>query len=301
MATRNGAPWIRQQIDSILCQDRIAITLHVFDDCSSDDTELQIRAISKSNSNTEIHKFDHPSGSAGLAFMQALTMVDARGFDFIALSDQDDIWIKSKLNRAVEQLAATPTAVGYSCSVVAFWSDGRTKTLHQNSTVRPLDYLFEGAGQGCTFVIRGPFFSAIQPLFNTHERLFKKFHYHDWLIYLITRAHGYGWVFDDFPSMHYRQHEKNELGARGTRHALTKRLKLIRSGWYRDQVTSAIEIANLFVPKNDSLKIRSFSRIYFREQSIYRRIRIAIAVFFYGRRRVTDRIIVSIFSLAGWL
>ena len=301
MASHNGAPWIRQQIDSILSQDRVDVTLHVFDDCSSDDTELQIRAISKQNSQIKIHKFDHPSGSAGLAFMQAFAMIDTHGFDFVALADQDDIWSQSKLIRAAEQLSAAPRAAGYSCSVIAFWSDGKTKLIRQNSAVRPLDYLFEGAGQGCTFVIRESFFSAIQPLFITHERLFKTFHYHDWLLYLIARAHGHDWVFDDIPCIYYRQHEKNELGARGTRIALTKRLNLIRNGWYRHQVTTAIQITNIFMPKDENAHVFSFNHLYSRSNSIFRRLRLARNVLLYSRRKFIERVVVSICSLAGWL
>lgn len=301
MATHNGAPWIKEQVESIMSQDGVQVTLNVFDDCSADDTERQIRDLSRTYSNIEIHRYKHPSGSAGTAFLRAFTRIDARGFDYLALADQDDIWPKNKLMRAAEKLAGKPTAAGYSCSSTAFWSDGTTKILRQNSHVRPLDYLFEGAGQGCTFVMRAPFFSEIQPLFKTHERLFRAFHYHDWLLYLLTRARGRDWIFDDRPGILYRQHEKNELGARGTRLALTKRLTLIKSGWYRHQIATALQIATHVMPSSDKARILSFMKVYFREQSISRRLRVAHTILIHGRRRFSERLFVALCSLAGWL
>jgi rhamnosyltransferase len=301
MASHNGAQWIQEQVESILSQTNVNVSLHVFDDCSTDNTELQLRTITRHHSRTEIHRYEQASGSAGLAFMRAFTRISINEFDFVALADQDDIWPNNKLSRAVERLTAAPLAAGYSCSAVAFWASGKTQLLRQSSNVRLLDYLFEGAGQGCTFVIRAPFFSTIQPLFAKHQSLFNEFHYHDWLLYLLARSHGHNWVFDEHPYILYRQHEKNELGARGTRSALHKRLNLVRKGWYRSQVTTALRIAGLFAKSNEVSEFLSFSQIFFRDQSIVRRLRIAQMALLHGRRRITERVFVALCSLAGWL
>jgi GDP-L-fucose synthase len=45
-------------------------------------------------------------------------------------------------------------AEGYSCAVTSFSDEGREKTLVQSSEIGAVDFLFEGAGQGCTFVRR---------------------------------------------------------------------------------------------------------------------------------------------------
>ena len=301
MATHNGAPWIKEQVESIMSQEGVQVTLNVFDDCSTDDTECQIRGLSRTYSDIALHRYEHPSGSAGTAFLGAFTRIDARGFDYLALADQDDVWLNNKLMRAAEKLAGKPKAAGYSCSSAAFWSDGTIKLLRQNSHVRPLDYLFEGAGQGCTFVMRAHFFSEIQPLFKTHQRLFRAFHYHDWLLYLLTRARGRDWIFDDHPGILYRQHNKNELGARGTRLALTKRLNLIKSGWYRHQITTAIQIATHVMPSTDNARLVSFMKIYRREQSISRQLRVAHMILLHGRRRFRERLFVALCSLVGWI
>ena len=136
---------------------------------------------------------------------------------------------------------------------------------------------------------------------RTHERLFRAFHYHDWLLYLLTRARGRDWIFDDRPGILYRQHEKNELGARGTRLALTKRLTLIKSGWYRHQIATALQIATHVMPSSDKARILSFMKVYFREQSISRRLRVAHTILIHGRRRFSERLFVALCSLAGWL
>jgi rhamnosyltransferase len=59
---------------------------------------------------------------------------------------------------------------------------------------------------------------------------------HDWYCYAYARAHGYRWYIDPQPSMSYRQHESNQVGANKGLSSLLARYKAIRSGWWFNQV-----------------------------------------------------------------
>ena len=66
---------------------------------------------------------------------------------------------------------------------------------------------------------------------------------HDWLTYAICRTHGKRWVIDDQPSVNYRQHENNVLGANVGFKAGWARLLKMKQHWYRNEVLKIAEVS----------------------------------------------------------
>ena len=98
MATYNGGSFIRQQIDSIVCQLDDDDELIVSDDGSTDDTLNIIRSIG----DRRIRIVEGPKKkSPTLNFECALK--EAKG-DFIFLSDQDDVWRANKVEVCMQWL-----------------------------------------------------------------------------------------------------------------------------------------------------------------------------------------------------
>ena len=98
MATYNGEKYVRQQVDSILCQLSAEDELIVSDDGSKDDTLDIITAFH--DKRIEVFKND---GRHGVVpnFENALSK--AKG-DIIFFSDQDDIWAENKVQVMVREL-----------------------------------------------------------------------------------------------------------------------------------------------------------------------------------------------------
>ena len=96
---------------------------------------------------------------------------------------------------------------------------------------------FEGAGQGCTFVIRRGLGASIVANQATHHLLESGFPYHDWLIYFYARLLDVRWVFDDQPSMFYRQHGANHTGSALSVRGLIYRAGKLLSGEYSQWVS----------------------------------------------------------------
>jgi Glycosyl transferase family 2 len=96
LATHNGAKYIEQQIRSIAAQTLAPFELIVSDDASTDNT-LQIiqDVLSSCDFETRIVQNQKPLGFRD-NFLQACLL--ARG-DFIAFSDQDDVWHPDKLEK----------------------------------------------------------------------------------------------------------------------------------------------------------------------------------------------------------
>lgn len=300
LAARNGEKWIEEQLDSILLQRGVNIFVVVQDDCSSDRTAAIIREKYCIPHSSKFMCVQNPvgTGSAGGNFKKLFVETILDSFDYVALSDQDDVWLPHKLCDAVQALQESG-AQGYSCVVEAFWPDGKKNTLSQGRSVRAADFLFEGAGQGCSFVIPVATFVRVQDFCRGNLEAIEKFHYHDWLIYVLVRAWGGEWFFDSRPSMRYRQHSGNEIGARGSFYSVSRRLRLLSNGWYKAQVASALDV---FVRGGGhSLVVDGFQTRFLARDSCARRIYLLVFTLRHGRRRAIDRCALFFFSLSGWL
>ena len=131
LCTYNGERYLRPQIDSILSRhlpagsasEAPALTLHVFDDCSTDGT----RAILEEYRQAEpgrvcLHLREQPSGGACRSFLDAIRNVpDA---DLYILSDQDDIWDDDKVSSLLSVFSENAAFEADEPPVLAF-SDAR--------------------------------------------------------------------------------------------------------------------------------------------------------------------------------
>ena len=299
MATHNGAAWIEVQLKSIFAQTDVQLTLAIRDDASTDET-VEITRSTCGERAVRLERGTVPTGSAAANFFQLFRTVDVEGHDFVALADQDDDWHPDKLARAVTSLGRSD-ADGYSAAVQACWPDGKTSVLRQHPKTSVADYLFEGAGQGCTFVMRAAFFRAAQHALAAQRDKLTRIHYHDWTLYALCRSSGGRWFFDPVVCMQYRQHSANDTGARSDWLAISKRLSLIRSGWYGRQVAS---VAQLCVSsgglREDIWAARYLARLS-EAGSLRGRLRLCGFVWRAGRRRWTDRLVLALAAVSGRL
>lgn len=97
MATYNGEQYLREQIDSILCQLGDEDELVISDDASTDST----CRIIESYDDKRIVLLHNDSGHFKWNFSNALQ--HAKG-DYIYLADQDDVWLPGKVNACQKAL-----------------------------------------------------------------------------------------------------------------------------------------------------------------------------------------------------
>jgi rhamnosyltransferase len=298
LAAYNGADSIREQIASILRQAAVEVHLVVQDDCSTDSTIALVREFATVDSRVQLLVADAPSGSASQNFFSLIRSCDAAGFSFVALSDQDDIWNPDKIHRATEMLTRTQSD-GYSSAVTAVWPTGKSRILRQNSGMTESDYLLEGAGQGCTFVLSASLYAQLRSALTIHEPLTRRIHFHDWAIYALSRVWNLNWAFDPYPTMIYRQHGGNDIGARSGLRGALKRLMQIREGWYLRQL---LEISTLShaVSRTNSI-IACWHKSLRADKNWRRRATIVRLCLRGGRRRRQDNIILIMSVLLGWV
>jgi rhamnosyltransferase len=293
----NGAKWIRAQIQSIVTQQDVNVSLVISDDGSLDETRSEIERCARGAA-VSLMPPAVPSGSAAQNFLRMIRDNSPDEFDFVAYSDQDDLWDSDKLKRAVTALRDADYA-GYSSAVTAVWSDGRTREIRQVSAPTASDFLFEGAGQGCTFVLTPEFYRRIRNVFATYPSLTSGLHYHDWATYALARAWGLRWYFDSRSTMRYRQHGENDTGARRGKGAIAKRMTLIRNGWYRSQVQLITQLCLSAAPSNRV--VGDWARLKSESPLLTTRLRMALFCIRGGRRKRIDRVVLVVVAIAGWL
>jgi len=287
LATYNGASYIYAQLESLLKQMDVDVKVFISDDLSTDGTFEFVQELAASDTRIKVLPRGQKYGSAGKNFYRLICDVDISSFDYVAFSDQDDIWSLEKLSRHID-LVKAQNVEAISSNLIAFWSDGRQKLIVKSQPQKNYDFLFESAGPGCTFLMTPWLVNQVR------QQLLKNpvaadVELHDWLTYAICRAHNKRWVIDSTPSMQYRQHQANVVGANsGLKPALT-RLKKIKSGWYRHQVALVSKVVASINPDEQFL---SFQKLIQKRTMLnqWRLLPYALQ----GRRKLTDRIVLTL-------
>ena len=244
MAAYNGRKWLEEQLHSIWSQENVLIDIYISVDLSTDDTYGFLKNVAKDNKNLNILSYGKRYGDAAKNFYRLIKDVDTNSYDYIAFSDQDDIWHSKKLIRGINEMKLSGSQ-GFSSDVVAFWPNGKEKLLKKSYPQKRFDFIFESAGPGCTYIFcREPFQEFKNFVINNWSKVLK-IDFHDWLAYSYFRSKNYKWIIDNKPLMQYRQHSHNQFGANSSISAYLKRLKLISNGWYANQVLAIADILGL--------------------------------------------------------
>lgn len=230
LAVFNGTRWLPEQLDSILAQTDVLVTVYVSVDLSTDGTEAWIDARAAEDDRIVVLPHGRRFGGAAPNFFRLLLDIDFNGFDYVSFADQDDVWLKGKLARAHEVLERSG-ADAYSSNITAFWPDGRELLVKKSQPQRRWDFLFEAAGPGCTYVMKRDLIRAMQSLLRERWLDAQHIGLHDWFSYAFARANGYRWVIDDYAGMRYRQHLENQVGVNAGWKAMVFRSRKVLNGW----------------------------------------------------------------------
>ncbi|QXI10372.1 glycosyltransferase [Pseudomonas zeae] len=282
LAAYNGMRWIEDQVASILEQSGVEVTIYISVDTSIDGTEAWCARLATNLSNVILLPSVGRFGGASRNFFRLIRDVDVGNFEFFAFADQDDIWYADKLQRAVS-LLEQQRSDAYSSNVTAFWLDGKTRLLDKAQPQVAWDYLFEAAGPGCTYVLTRRLLESIKLSVLTNWDALQGVSLHDWFFYAYARSHGYRWFIDPIPSMDYRQHDSNQVGANTGLRSLVVRYKTINNGWWFGQVQLIARLigrdASPFVSSWFSLSRSQLFKLSFSAWHCRRRVRDKVLFF----------------------
>lgn len=247
LATCNGSPWLDAQLDSLWSQQGVEVSVLASDDASTDNTcaILEARTAKQPLSLINCDPLPETAETQAAArvgacanFMRLICKADARETDFIALADQDDVWLPGKLARAIDCLQSSGCD-GYSSSFHEWHPESDQRIfVRKHDAQTAFDHLIQSPGPGCSFVMTRKLFADLQQWACTERATPLQSFYHDWLIYAFARENAWHWHIDDQSHLLYRQHDRN-LSASGTDWpAHQTRLHKMRSGWWSREVVA---------------------------------------------------------------
>lgn len=232
MSTYNGEKYLKEQIDSILSQENVEVSLLIRDDGSTDKTISILEKIVKENTNVSYY-IGKNIGSAK-SFIDLVNQ--SKEVDYYAFADQDDVWNSKKIISAIEKIendSNIPSLYISALEVV----DEELNTIEIKKVSGNLCFEGEMAknfATGCTMVFNKKLCNAIKTYNPSYIIM------HDSWITRVCYAIGGNVVVDENTYIKYRQHGNNVVGYKdeGFR-KLKKQLKIA----FVDKISMRVNIA----------------------------------------------------------
>lgn len=251
MATYNGENYLKEQIESILNQTYKNFTLFIRDDNSTDDTKKIIQEYHDKYPTKIVEVIDgQKAGGACKNFMILLKYVyNLKEYDLFMFSDQDDIWLENKVYLTIEKYNEQknkdiPILVHTDLLVV-----DNNLNLIDNSFINYSNlnykknkfnnYLIQNNVTGCTTLVNRQLVELIK--FKSYNSICM----HDWYFALIASAFGKV-VFIDKPTIKYRQHANNVLGAKKIKGISGIYNKLVKNNTIENDLKKVLNQAQFF-------------------------------------------------------
>lgn len=205
LATYNGERYLRRQLDSVLAQTYRNIEIVVSDDCSRDGTVAILEEYRRAHGIT----FRVNERNFGFVRNFERALAGCSG-EFIALSDQDDIWLPEKIETLVREIG--PHSLIYTDALLIDGDDRPLPgSLVEVSGVRPVSgtcfeyFVCNNCVTGCTAMLRRDLLATALPIPEAET-------YHDWWL-AVAASRRNGVVYHAAKLTKYRQHAHNYTGA----------------------------------------------------------------------------------------
>ena len=183
LATFNGESFITEFLDSLTRQVGVKIHLRVSDDASTDGT-LRIAKSYQSR----FESFSIIKGPCDGPSSNFFSLIDRATFDFVALADQDDVWLPEHLINSVRRLKSDENPLTMTfCQVIEMGhSSSNNGRIWPNMSSSPQfhEIFFQNFARGCTIVLKKELADLISK--NSRGQAIM----HDWWIYLVAKSCG---------------------------------------------------------------------------------------------------------------
>ncbi len=218
MAVYNGDKYLREQLDSIYTQSLVPDEIIVVDDDSQDDSVKILEEYHQryglkyyvNNCNLGINK----------NFEKAISLCSG---DYIALSDQDDVWlphkIETSLNHLKEMENNQPSLVSSASTVVNEHLQFKWHHIRSKDTDLYIDTFLNHLSQGCTMMMNRSLIPYILPLPPFEEIAFDNY-------IGLTAALVGNKLYISNPLLYYRSHATNVSDLKERKYSIFQRFKI---------------------------------------------------------------------------
>ena len=230
----NGAPWLYTQLDSFRAQDHADWRLIVSDDGSQDDSVERLRDWAAHHPRFRVELRHGPRRGPAENFLSMLANLGDRTGDHVALADQDDFWLPGKLSRALQKLRVIPVDLPALYCGATLICDKDLHPLRRSRIPRRepsfANALVQNIAGGNTMMLN----PAAAQLVGNAAKEPRQIVLHDWWLYQMVTGAGGIVVFDPEPQVHYRQHDRNQVGSNDRLADSARRVKRLMTGQHRN-------------------------------------------------------------------
>lgn len=271
LCTYQGEKYLAAQLDSFAAQTYPSWKLWVSDDGSTDATLDQLRAFAERHQPGQVTLQAGPRKGFVKNFMSLICEPTLHA-DYYALSDQDDIWHPDKLERAVKWLRDVPQGQPALYCTRTELIDGAGQPIGFSPLfTRPPAFanaLMQNVAGGNTMVMNN---AARDLLVEAGADI--DVVAHDWWIYIVVSACGGRVHYDSEPSLRYRQHGDNLIGANAGLSARLLRIKMLFEGHLKMWTDQHIQALSPLLPKLTPANLAIYDRfISARQRSLLPRV-----------------------------
>lgn len=215
LATYNGAQYLQEQLESLVNQDYDCWVVRACDDASTDATyDILKEYQEKYPDKFIITKNERGFGSAKKNFMN---LIKYSTCDYVMCCDQDDVWLPNKISLTLQAMqeneqSEIPVLVHTDLKVVDANLNVLSESFFEHSNFRKEfelnEILIQNFVTGCTMMMNRPMATLMSRVEDCDSILM-----HDWVASILATSVGKV-VFVDTPTMLYRQHAINSVGAK---------------------------------------------------------------------------------------
>jgi glycosyltransferase involved in cell wall biosynthesis len=259
MCTYNGARHLRKQLDSIAAQTRPPNELVICDDVSTDATCEIITDFAASVPFVVHFEINDRNVGSTKNFERAIGLC---GGDYIALSDQDDVWMPEKLARLEAEFDRAPNVglIFTDAEVIEEAARPAGYTLWEKlplppaerrrlQTPRAIDQLLQGSTvTGATMAFRARFKELVLPIPHDLPII------HDAWIAILVAAVSEVLPFTQ-PLVRYRRHAEQQVGAKERKqdgNGLRRAMQRINS--YQEMIEIGLQVQQRLLEHRDVYK-----------------------------------------------
>lgn len=234
MTSYNHAPYVGQQVESILGQTYGNWDLTISDDGSTDGS-LDILHSIEARYHDRVRVVMGPGKGIPYNHLSLVANADP-GADWYAWCDSDDVWVPDRLEHIVEVVGryGQGRPVLYGNRLALMDPEGRGAGLYPLMDRLPPRFgnsFVQVVTPGATMVFNRPARELIA-LGCGHDMPPSQ----DSWAYMIVSGAGGRVIYDPYPSVRYRQHGGNALGANGGLRAKLARIGAVLGGSFRESL-----------------------------------------------------------------
>ncbi len=203
LGTYNGSKYIETQLRSILEQSYTNLEILIVDDASSDETLTIVSKFALKDERIKVHEFERNVGYIK-NFERGIAL--AKG-DLIALSDQDDWWDNTKIEKLVAFIKSNDLTYCDSEFVndkMESIGNSFSKSKHMIDSLNPLNFLIDNCVSGHAMLFKKSLFNLAKP--------FPPLIPHDWWL-AYWASMGNGLTYYDEALIKYRHHDENVIAS----------------------------------------------------------------------------------------